>query len=214
MIVPQFSTCKSWLLLCVCYTFSLLGAFWCHTGLVYWYLYTLILLLFLHDTVHKGWPWNLSKRHRFWYTQQDHLQCWLWLFRLLQIPCADSELGICFLRKVCKQMQVLFRCKECTIFSVVANLSMNAKMVNDFSVQNHDLVLWWWWWWRPFRGTDCPCLLTRLLGCFLLSRRLRRILIDFISDKEKNINIVVFKDSFDLEAYWRTWRWSYRNQNK
>lgn len=97
-------------------------------------------------------------------------------------------------------MQVLFKFKECTIFSVVANLSMNAKIVNDFSVQNHGLVLWWWWR-RPFHGTDCPFLLTRLLGCFLLSRCLQRILIDFISDKEKNSNVVVFKDSFDLEAY-------------
>lgn len=49
--------------------------------------------------------------------------------------------------------------------------------------------------WWPFHGADCPCLLTRLLGCFLLSRRLERILIDFISNKEKIIHVVIFKDS-------------------
>lgn len=46
-----------------------------------------------------------------------------------------------FLEKCASKCKFFLDFKECTIFSVVANLSMNAKIVNDFSVQNHDLVV-------------------------------------------------------------------------
>lgn len=100
--VPQFSTCKSWLLLRVCHTYSILSAFWCsHSTSILVYVCIRTSTLF---TCHRAQRLNLksiSETSIFLHPGGPPAMLTL-TFMLLQIPCVDHELGIWLLRKVCK----------------------------------------------------------------------------------------------------------------
>lgn len=145
---------KSWLPWWVCHTYSLLGAFCCsHRMRMLIYACIQTSNLSIYHCVRRLSPKSVQETPTF-KLRRATCSTYPWPSGSLRYPVYITSWEFGFLQKSASKSYLNLDFKEGIVFSIVANLSLKSKIVNDFSLYKYDLV---WWWWLS-HDSDCPCL--------------------------------------------------------